>query len=262
MTTNGTTNVDIIDVVGAGNSVTILGLTPRVDVVNLDANDAIVVNAQGGNDAITATTLAAGIAVLTLDGGAGNDTILGSQGNDVLIGGEGADVVFGDNGNDSAFLGGGDDVFEWNPGDGNDTVEGQDGVDTLLFQGSNVAENVDVFANLGRAQLFRDIASVTMDTDGVERIDFNALGGADNIVIGDLSGTDALEVRLDLQRAERRRRRRARSGDRQRHARERHDRRRARQRRRRRDGHGGRRARSRRRRRRTAYDQRRSAAPM
>ena len=37
-----------------------------------------------------------------------------------------------------------------------------------------------------------------MDTDGVERIDFNALGGTDNIVIGDLSGTDALEVRLDL----------------------------------------------------------------
>jgi Ca2+-binding RTX toxin-like protein len=196
--TNGTTSADIIDVVGAGSSVTIVGLTPLVNVVHLDANDALVVNAQGGNDAITATTLAAGIAALTLDGGAGDDTILGSQGNDVVIGGEGSDYVFGDNGNDSALLGGGDDVFEWNPGDGNDTVEGQDGVDTLLFQGANVAENVDVFANLGRVQLFRDIASVTMDTDGVERFDFNALGGADNIVIGDLSGTDALQVRLDL----------------------------------------------------------------
>ena len=196
--TNGTTNLDIVDVVGAGSSVTILGFTPRVDVVHLDANDAVVVNGQGGNDTITATTLAAGVAALTLDGGVGNDTILGSQGNDVLIGGEGSDVVFGDNGNDNALLGGGDDVFEWNPGDGNDTVEGQDGFDRVLFQGSNIGENVDIFANLGRAVLFRDVASVTMDTDGVERIDFNALGGTDNIVIGDLSGTDALEVRLDL----------------------------------------------------------------
>ena len=29
-----------------------------------------------------------------------------------------------------------------------------------------------------------------MDLDDVERIDVNALGGADNIVVGDLSGTD------------------------------------------------------------------------
>jgi Ca2+-binding RTX toxin-like protein len=196
--TNGTANGDIIDVFGAGTSVSVLGLTARVNALHLDANDAIVVNGQGGNDSITATTVAAGIAALTLDGGAGNDTILGSQGNDVVLAGEGADFVFGDNGNDTAFLGGGDDVFQWNPGDGNDTVEGQDGVDTLTFFGSNIAENVDIFSNGGRAQLFRDIASVTMDTNDLERIDFKALGGADNIVIGDLTGTEAQEVLLDL----------------------------------------------------------------
>src|SRR5262245_6104018 len=44
--------------------------------------------------------------------------------------------------------------------------------------------------NGGRVRFFRDIASVTMDLNGVERIDFHALGGADNIVINDLSGTD------------------------------------------------------------------------
>jgi Ca2+-binding RTX toxin-like protein len=198
VSTNGTANGDIIDVFGAGTSVSILGLTARVDVKNLDATDAIVVNGQGGNDSISATTVAAGIAALTLDGGAGNDTILGSQGNDVLLGGEGADFVLGDNGNDSAFLGGGDDLFQWSPGDGNDTVEGQDGVDTLQFYGANIAENVDIFANAGRAQLFRDIAGVMADTNDVERINFNALGGADNIVVGDLTGTEVQEVRLDL----------------------------------------------------------------
>ena len=37
-----------------------------------------------------------------------------------------------------------------------------------------------------------------MDLNGVELIAFNALGGADNIVINDLSGTDVTQVDLDL----------------------------------------------------------------
>ncbi len=37
-----------------------------------------------------------------------------------------------------------------------------------------------------------------MDLDGVESIEFRALGGTDNIVVGDLSGTDVTEVSIDL----------------------------------------------------------------
>ena len=37
-----------------------------------------------------------------------------------------------------------------------------------------------------------------MDLNDVEAIDFVALGGADNIVVGDLSGTDLTEVNTDL----------------------------------------------------------------
>ena len=37
-----------------------------------------------------------------------------------------------------------------------------------------------------------------MDLDDVETIDFPALGGADNIVVGDLSGTDVTQIGLDL----------------------------------------------------------------
>ena len=37
-----------------------------------------------------------------------------------------------------------------------------------------------------------------MDLDDVESIDFRALGGADNIVVGDLSGTDLTATGLDL----------------------------------------------------------------
>ena len=77
----------------------------------------------------------------------------------------------------------------------------------MLFNGANVAENIDIAANGGRVRFFRDIANVTMDLNDVEAIDFNALGGADTVVVDDLSGTDVTEVQPNL--AARRRRRRA-----------------------------------------------------
>ena len=48
-------------------------------------------------------------------------------------------------------LGAGDDTFVWNPGDGSDTVEGQDGTDTMLFNGANINEKIDLSANGSRA---------------------------------------------------------------------------------------------------------------
>ena len=95
-------------------------------------------------------------------------------------------------------MGAGDDVFVWNPGDDNDTLEGQAGFDRMLFNGANVAENIDIAANGGRVRFFRNIANVTMDLNDVEGIDFNALGGADTTVVNDLSGTDVTELNLNL----------------------------------------------------------------
>ncbi len=199
VTANGTNGNDIIDVFGAGASVSVLGLAAQINIANTEgANDSLVVNGGAGDDGLTATTVPAGVIKLVLDGGAGNDRILGSQGADTLIGGDGNDFVFGDNGNDIALLGAGDDVFQWDPGDGNDTIEGQDGSDALLFFGSNAAETVNIVANGGRALLLRDVANVTMDMNDVERIELRALGGADTIVVGDLSGTDVTRVDIDL----------------------------------------------------------------
>jgi Ca2+-binding RTX toxin-like protein len=190
---------DVVDVFGAGGSVAVLGLAARVDITGADgASDALVVHGGGGDDAISAATMPAGVIGLTLDGGAGNDSILGSQGADVLFGGEDDDFVFGDNGNDVAFLGAGDDVFQWDPGDGSDVVEGQAGFDTLLFNGSNASETISLVASGGRALFTRDVGAITMDLDDVEKVSFRALGGADSIVVGDLSGTDVTQVELDL----------------------------------------------------------------
>ena len=97
-----------------------------------------------------------------------------------------------------ALLGAGDDTFVWNPGDGSDTVEGQDGFDTLLFNGANVNEKMTISANGHRATLFRDVANITMDLNGIERIQITALGGADTITVNDLSKTDVTQVAIDL----------------------------------------------------------------
>ncbi|MBL8822301.1 MAG: calcium-binding protein [Planctomycetia bacterium] len=196
---NGNKFSNIIDVFGAGTSVAVLGMPTVVNITQSEgANDALVINGMAGNDGITATTLPAGVVKLTIDGGTGNDTLLGSQGADVFFGGDGDDFVFGDNGNDVALLGAGNDVFQWDPGDGNDTIEGQDGIDQMLFFGSNASENINIVANGGRVLFLRDVANVTMDLNDLENIEFRALGGADNIVVGDLSGTDVVSIGLDL----------------------------------------------------------------
>jgi Ca2+-binding RTX toxin-like protein len=196
---NGTNGDDIIDVFGAGTSASVVGLQAQVNITNSEgANDSLVINALGGNDGVTATTLPAGVIKLTVDGGTGEDTILGSQAADVFLGGDGSDFLFGDNGNDVALMGGNDDVFQWDPGDGNDTLEGQDGSDSMLFFGSNASENINVLPNGGRVLFLRDVANVTMDMDDVESVDFRALGGTDNVVVGDLTGTDLTLAGLDL----------------------------------------------------------------
>ena len=197
--------------VNAGNgdeqfTITANGARVRFDRVNpapfsldIGTTEHLVVNANGGNDTITAGNGLAALITLTLDGGAGNDTITGGDGADLIIGGIGNDTVAGGRGNDTALLGDDDDTFVWNPGDGSDTVEGQAGTDTLNFNGSNASENIDISANGGRVRFNRDVAAVTMDLDDVERIDFQALGGADTITVNDLSGTDVQLVAIDLQ---------------------------------------------------------------
>src|SRR5205814_2211747 len=136
---------------------------------------------------------------LTVDGGAGNDSITGGDGADILIGGDGNDQIIGGRGNDVALMGAGDDVFIWNPGDGSDVVEGQAGADTMLFNGANVSEQINLSANGGRLRFTRDVANIVMDTNDVENVTFNAFGGADTITINDLSGTDVTQVSLNFE---------------------------------------------------------------
>jgi Ca2+-binding RTX toxin-like protein len=161
----------------------------------------IAVDARAGNDLVRIDDTNGAFTdsiPTTLDGKSGRDTLLGGAGRELLRGGAGRDSIDGNRGNDVAIMGSGDDTFIWDPGDGSDTIEGQSGYDTMLFNGANVAERIDMSANGYRLRFFRDAGNITMDTAGVERVDFNALGGADAVTVNDLSRTGVKAVNVDL----------------------------------------------------------------
>jgi hypothetical protein len=192
---NGTAGPDEIPVVanGAEASVAPAG-TSRLDALA----ESLVVSGLDGADTITAVGNLAPLTAITMNGGDGNDQLLGSNGNDQLLGGGGDDFVDGNQGADTALLGDGNDHFQWDPGDSNDVVEGQAGTDTLDFNGSNIAENMQVSANGQRVRFTRNIASIVMDLDGVEAASVNLRGGADLLTVDDLRGTDLVAVDADL----------------------------------------------------------------
>ena len=122
---------------------------------------------------------------------------------DLIITAGGNDIVEGDLGNDTAFLGAGDDRFIWIQ----ETAATWSRVSKASIRSSLTAPTSPRTSNFGyrrfsgsgeRARFFRDVANITMDLDRVERIEFKALGGADQIVVNDLSRTDVREVALDL----------------------------------------------------------------
>jgi hypothetical protein len=162
----------------------------------------LVVNGNGGDDILLAGNGLAALLQITLDGGAGNDRLIGGDGNDLLLGGDGSDLVIGGRGNDVAQMGDGRDTFVWNPGDGSDTVEGQADFDTMLFNGANEPEKIDISARGNRVRFCRDVAHVAMDLNGLEQINFNALGGADAITVNDLTGTGLTTLHLALAAAD------------------------------------------------------------
>jgi hypothetical protein len=89
-------------------------------------------------------------------------------------------------------------VFIWNQGEGSDTVEGNSGFDTMVFNGAVLSEDISISANGDGARLFRGLGNITMDVHSVERIEVTPLGGADTVTINDLTGTHVREVAVDL----------------------------------------------------------------
>ena len=82
----------------------------------------------------------------TLSGEQGNDALEGGAGNDLLEGGNGIDTLKGGTGDDVLRGGNGSDVYEWNLGDGNDTIsdstsETASGIENRLTFGTGIASS-------------------------------------------------------------------------------------------------------------------------
>lgn len=163
--------------------------------------DRILIQSRAGDDVIRmddANGVFTDTEITTIRSGRGNDTTLGGGGNETFFTGPGGDIVDGNRGNDLAFMGGDDDTFIWDPGDGSDVIEGQQGYDVMDFRGANGNERFEASANGARLRFFRDLGNITMDTDGVERVQLEALGGTDTVTINDLRGTDVKRFYVDL----------------------------------------------------------------
>lgn len=198
-------NTRVISVFGVAGNDTIRfdetnGPLPAGQLFGGSGNDTIIggsgddaLHGQDGNDLLL--------------GMAGKDFVIGQSGNDVLLGGDDVDQLFGGSGDDFvagevgddvAFLGDGNDTFGWLPGEGSDRVEGEAGLDTMVFIGSDDAEVFAATANGPRLRFTRDVGDIVMDTSSVERVDLQALGGADRVTVNDLTGTGVQEVNVDL----------------------------------------------------------------
>src|SRR4051812_24408208 len=85
--------------------------------------------AQSTCNGVPATIV--GVSPGPITGTAGDDVIVGTTGADQIFGLGGDDIICAGRGDDQVSSGDNDDTIVWSPGDGNDVVEGQAGVDTL-----------------------------------------------------------------------------------------------------------------------------------
>src|SRR4030088_544039 len=113
---NGGNGAENFTITANGSRVRFDRVSPAPFFLDIGTTENLVVNANGGDDVITAGNGLANLIKLTIDGGAGNDTITGGDGNDTLLGGDGNDVITGGRGNDTTQLGAGDDTVLWKPG--------------------------------------------------------------------------------------------------------------------------------------------------
>jgi Ca2+-binding RTX toxin-like protein len=193
----GTAGDDTLQIAPNGGEITTIGLDPASRLDSLAIED-VRLEGLGGADTIASLSQATYAAQVTFDGGTGNDTLRGSGGGDAMLGGSGNDLVVPNRGNDAVLLGAGNDVAQWNPGDANDSLEGEAGSDRLEFNGSAIAEALDVSPSGERVVLRRNIASVAVDFDDVETLALRPLAGADTITVNDTTGTALAVVDANL----------------------------------------------------------------
>jgi hypothetical protein len=146
-----------------------------------DGDNAVHVDTSGGDP-----TNQLPVAIQT---GAGDDIIDTANGFETVASGGGDDVVSPGQRFDNVDLGAGSDRFVWVPGDASDVIDGGAGADVLDFSGSNASEQMRLDRSGDRVTVSRDVALVTQDTVGVERLDLDLASGTDTLLAAPGTGT-------------------------------------------------------------------------
>jgi Ca2+-binding RTX toxin-like protein len=110
----------------------------------------------------------------------------------------GNDTVEGDGGIDQINLGAGNDRVIWNSGDGNDLTDGGAGFDTLYFTGADDHEAISLGGDASGVRLTDDLDDLVLDFQRIERVVISPVEGVDGIDIGDLSGSSVRKVIVNL----------------------------------------------------------------
>ncbi|OHE05749.1 MAG: hypothetical protein A3K14_07295, partial [Sulfurimonas sp. RIFCSPLOWO2_12_FULL_36_74] len=189
---------------------------------NVDAlggNDTVVTGSGNdileggtGNDTLISNSgddsLIGGVGNDTLNAGSGNDTLSGGEGNDTLLGGSGNDILHGGVGFDTLSGGLGNDTYDFNIGDGLDTVideyfydnrQSASGDDTLKFGDGITKDMLVARSQPGSSDLQIGIkeAGKTFDeySDVVTLKNwFNADSRVENIILNDGTSIDLTEI--------------------------------------------------------------------
>ena len=188
---NGT---DLIVTYGAGqNTLTLQGFGaqggPNVHINGNSLNN-LILGSQDGNLILSGggdDTVFSGAGGGKIQGGAGDDLIVGGAGADILGGQDGGDTIFGGAGNDAIGGGRGNDIltggsgsdtFNFNVGDGQDTITDFSAGDKLNLYGGYVAgqqvltitsvDDLYALVNSGAAQADVTGDSVNFHFDGGE----------------------------------------------------------------------------------------------
>lgn len=136
----------------------------------------------------------------TIDGGAGDDTIIGGNESDSLAGGTGNDQIEGGAGNDTLNGGSGDDIVSGGAGDdiliggfgnGDDSYDGGDGVDTIQY--TSAVRGITVDLGAGTASDV-DVDNDDIGNDTLSTIEHVTGGQGDDTLIGG-AGDETLEGR-------------------------------------------------------------------
>jgi Ca2+-binding RTX toxin-like protein len=211
----------------AGNNGLVVGQTPA-HIVTLNGSPVVVggatvpvtnvqvvrMNGGAGDDTLRFDETNGAMPPGEFDGGEGNDKLVGGSNVDTLIGGNGIDRMIGGRGDDTVSLGDGSDQFTWNPGDGNDHVDGNAGTDTLIFNGSNrhasdpfETEEVNFDSDGSRTTITRHVTrqlplpseTNTMSVSGFELVKAPMAGGPNSVNFQQgMSHSDVSVVRVDL----------------------------------------------------------------